>query len=70
MAGSREPVMDSGPYLASFERRFTFAFMSRDQEHDALFQRQCPLQSSVYGLPGPIQVVTVQIENPIRDEPA
>lgn len=70
MARGRQPVMHRGPDSAPFERRIALALMAGYQQQDAVARRNRPFQRPVDRLPGPIQAVAMEIEDPVGLHPA
>lgn len=69
MAGNCQPVMDSGPDPAAFERRFSPPFMARDQKENPVLGCNCSLQRSVDRFPGQIKTMAVEIEHSVGLDP-
>ena len=70
MAGSRQPVVHRGANPAAFQRRFPLALMPRDKQQYPVSGGNRPLQSAVNRLPCAIEAVAMQIQRPVRLDPA
>lgn len=70
VAGSRQPIVDSGPDPATFQGWIALSFMPGDQQHDTLATCYGPLQCPVDRQPGAIQAMAVEIEHAIRVDPS
>ena len=57
--------MDCGPDGASTDRLIAGALVSRDQQHDALAARDCPVQRSIDCPPGTIEAHPMKVDNAI-----
>jgi hypothetical protein len=70
MAGSRQPIVHSGPNPASHERGIALPLMSGDQQQNPVAGIDRAFQGSIDRLPGAIEAVPVKIERPVRLDPA
>lgn len=65
VARDSEPVVDGSADAAPLDRRIAGPLMAGDQEDDAFAVNDRLLQRPVDRLPGAIEVVTVEIDDPV-----
>jgi hypothetical protein len=70
MARSRQPIMYRGADSAPFEGRFSLALMTRNQEQNTVARCDRALQHLINRYPGAIETMSVEVEHPIRNNPA
>jgi hypothetical protein len=61
-----QPIMDGGANASALDRRIAWPGMTGDQQEHPFLVNQRLLQGAVDGLPRPLQVVTMQVDDAIR----
>lgn len=70
MAAMGQPIVNHGTDFAALHWRFSAPFMPRHQQQDPLSARDRLLQRAVDRRPGPIEAVSMKVENPINLDPS
>ena len=65
MAGRRKPVVNGRPDTPPFQRWFALALVTGDEEQDTVASDDRALQRAVDRLPGPIEIVSVEVDDPV-----
>lgn len=65
VAGRRQPVVNGGPDPASFQWRFPLALVTGDEEQNPVATGDGTLQRAIDGLPGAVEAVSVEVDNPV-----
>jgi len=66
VTGCGEPVADRRPNAPALDRWIAGAGVAGDEQHHPLIRRNRLLQAAVYRAPGTVEIVAVQIDDPIR----
>jgi hypothetical protein len=57
--------MNGGSDPPPFQRWLSFPFVTRDEEQDAITRRDRSLQCTVDRFPGPVEIMTVEIDDSV-----
>ncbi len=70
MTRMSEPIVNGGTDFAALDRRRPWPCMAGNQQNDPIFSCNSRFDPAIYGAPGAIETMAVQVENPVRNHRA